>query len=111
MQLTVKISDEDPNINITEAAFDHFRVTESSTLSNQEITAQNNVLIFPNPTKDFITISGVKEDDIIQLIDIQGRLFFNGKAEQSSFNLNLNGINSGAYFLKVNDQVFKIVKE
>jgi choice-of-anchor B domain-containing protein len=111
MQLTVKISDEDPNINITEAAFDHFRVTESSTLSNQEITAQNNVLIFPNPTKDFITISGVKQDDIIQLIDIQGRLFFNGKAEQSSFNLNLNGINSGAYFLKVNDQVVKIVKE
>jgi hypothetical protein len=111
MQLTIRISDEDPNINVTEAAFDHFRVTEISTLSNQIIPAQDNLLIYPNPTKDFITISGVKEDDLIQLFDIQGRLYVNGKSEKSSYNLNLNGIKSGAYFLKVNDQVFKIVKE
>ena len=111
MQLTIRISDEDSNINVTEAAFDHFRVTEISTLSNQIIPAQDNLLIYPNPTKDFITISGVKEDDLIQLFDIQGRLYVNGKSEKSSYNLNLNGIKSGAYFLKVNDQVFKIVKE
>ena len=111
MQLTVKISDEAPNNNVTEAAFDHFRVTESSTLSNQEIANQNNLIVFPNPTTDFITISGVKEDDLIQLFDIQGRFYLKEKADQTSFKLNLSGLKSGAYFLKVNDQVFKIVKE
>ncbi|NBR14685.1 MAG: choice-of-anchor B family protein [Crocinitomicaceae bacterium] len=111
MQLFVRISDEDPNINITEAAFDYFRVTESSTSSVNELANEITPIIYPNPTIDNLTISNLKVNDEIFLFDLQGTLLKHEKATQTSLVLNLKQLQSGPYFIRVNDKVFKVVKE
>jgi hypothetical protein len=111
MQLTVKISDEDPNINITEAAFDHFRVTESSTLSIENVQNLTNPIIFPNPTYDKITITNLCIGDEIVFFDIQGTILKKEKAVESNLEMNLNSLRKGAYFIRVSNKVFKVVKE
>lgn len=111
MQLFVRISDEDPTINITEAAFDYFRVTESSTLSVNQLNTTNYPIVYPNPTSENITISNLKENDEILLFDLQGKLLKHEKATQSTLVLNLKSFQNGAYLIRVNDKVFKVVKE
>jgi len=110
MQLSIRISDENPNINVTEAAFDHFRITENSTLKIEEISNSKKLLIFPNPTNDNITISGINILNEIQLFDLNGKILINIKPQTSTLVLNLDSIESGTYFISVNQEVYKILK-
>lgn len=109
MQLTVKISDEDPNINITEAAFDHFRVTENSTL---EVSNNQNqfLLIVPNPTDGNFKIQGSKLGDEIQVIDLQGKFIFSQVLTSNEESINLNNLKQGTYFVQLKNTILKVIK-
>jgi hypothetical protein len=111
MQLTVKISDEDPNINITEAAFDHFRVTENSTLEINEIANQASPIIFPNPTSDKITIKDLNIGDEIRLHNIQGSPIYRIISTNNLIELDLQSIQNGTYFIVINNKILKVVKQ
>ena len=83
-----------------------------STLSDQGVGAMNEVLAFPNPTKDFLTIQSKHTIDAIEVIDLQGKLikFVSNKNN----NVDVQDLQNGMYFLKITSgnqiQFVKFVK-
>lgn len=79
----------------------------------QDITLQieDNVdgalTLFPNPTQDFVYISGVENGKEVILKDANGRLIKKYRANGSPFKINLTEIPAGIYFLNGN----RIIKE
>jgi hypothetical protein len=86
-------------------------VTESSTLSIENVQNLTNPIIFPNPTYDKITITNLCIGDEIVFFDIQGTILKKEKAVESNLEMNLNSLRKGAYFIRVSNKVFKVVKE
>jgi hypothetical protein len=79
------------------------------------------VLVFPNPTTDFVTINtkGLefeKGKQFYQLYDIQGRILKQNRINQNETQINLNNLTASIYLLKVYDnnkvlKTFKILKK
>jgi len=74
-------------------------------------------LIYPNPAKDKITISidNLTTDNLqFEIYDLMGRVvsqLSNGKLSNSQLTIDIYNLQSGIYFLKVNNQVIKFIKE
>jgi hypothetical protein len=68
-----------------------------------------NIHIFPNPFENFIEIENAQGNEIYELSNGVGQVFFKGKnIETQDFSNLLQGI----YFLKINEKrVFKILKK
>lgn len=75
--------------------------------------------VFPNPTSNFVTLK-VENYDFeslhIQLIDANGKLFYNGNTTQNETKIEIGSFTSSIYFLKVSDdkkelKTFKILKK
>lgn len=109
LQLMVKISDYSPNINITEAGFDRFSITNYNTTSASQI-AQERLLIYPNPTNENIKIEGFKKGNKIQLYNLNGSIISEFIVESDVVNLELNNLNSGIYLIKYNGVNYKLIK-
>lgn len=109
LQLMVKISDYSPNINITEAGFDRFSITNYNTTSASQI-AQERLLIYPNPTNENIKIEGFKKGNKIQLYNLNGSFISEFIVESDVVNLELNNLNSGIYLIKYNGVNYKLIK-
>lgn len=62
----------------------------------------------PNPTTGIITVSGA-EDATIKLRDLQGRTILTQEASQSN-TLDISHLNSGIYFLRIDEKTIKIIK-
>jgi choice-of-anchor B domain-containing protein len=108
MQLFIKISDEDPDKNITEAAFDRFSV---SNVSLAEVTEQKNeYVIFPNPFQDELKVTNVEIGDILILFDPNGRILFQKIVDNSDEIISVKFIQKGPYFLKIANHVYKVIK-
>jgi CotH kinase protein/Lamin Tail Domain/Right handed beta helix region/Secretion system C-terminal sorting domain len=65
------------------------------------------LLVYPNPTTDFVTI-GIKNADIqgvlVEICDLSGRIVFSEKTSKlgvSSLKVNLSGVDAGAYLVRV----------
>lgn len=72
-----------------------------------EINIQDNILIYPNPTSENLNISFERFDKPItlKLIDIHGKTILNLKLVNSFNSINVKGIISGLYFIKIyNDE-------
>jgi hypothetical protein len=63
---------------------------------------------YPNPTKDILTINGIKENYELSLFDISGRQVLYQKNKNK---IDLKGFRSGVYFLIVNKDGHKISKK
>lgn len=57
--------------------------------------------IAPNPTNDFIQISGIKEKVHFSLISINGQILKDGIISNSSESINIKELDNGIYFLKI----------
>jgi hypothetical protein len=64
-----------------------------------EITDESDIKIFPNPSSDFITISGLEINSRYEIIDIYGNLVFEGL---NNGMINVSNLSSGCYFVKIN---------
>ena len=92
------------------------------TLGTEENIEPNaEVIIFPNPAADFVTIN-LKGFDIeaeaqsYQFYDMQGRLLKQDTITQTETQINLNGLTPSVYLLRVNidnkfSKTFKILKK
>ena len=59
-------------------------------------------MIFPNPSSDIITIStNFNEATNYELIDAQGRIVLKGIFSEAKSILNLEALNPGAFFIKI----------
>jgi hypothetical protein len=88
-------------------------VTVNACTGINENQLSQEISIYPNPTKENITI--VSNSNIIgktySITDQLGKLISNGKLTSEDMKISLNGLSTGLYFLKIENQIFKIVKE
>lgn len=78
------------------------------------------IVLFPNPTRDFVNVkmnesAFTNEKRSYQLYDIQGRLIKQNTINEAETQINLTGLSSSVYLLKVNVnnkplKTFKILK-
>jgi len=79
-------------------------ISECTTISNVSIFEENikRGTVFPNPSSDFITIStNLKEATNYELIDAQGRIVMQGIFSEAKSILNIEALNAGTFFIKV----------
>jgi hypothetical protein len=110
--------DFDPNVGVQNSTSnglqDAFIIKLNSSLTGiNDIPLLKEISIYPNPTKENITI--VSNSNIIgktySITDQLGKLISNGKLTSEDMKISLNGLSTGLYFLKIENQIFKIVKE
>ncbi|MEO9475996.1 MAG: LamG-like jellyroll fold domain-containing protein [Cyclobacteriaceae bacterium] len=66
------------------------------------------VSVYPNPFYDFLQIKGLDESKEIRITDISGRLI--KKVNTDAGSLYLGDLMRGVYFIRVDEQVFRAVK-
>ncbi|MBA3985747.1 MAG: T9SS type A sorting domain-containing protein, partial [Flavobacteriales bacterium] len=75
----------------------------------------NNIQIYPNPTKDFITISSPVILDKVEIYNTAGQLMISEKTNKIQYSINLSSLPNGIYFAKTiannTSRTFKIVKK
>ena len=81
----------------------------SCTMGTSEINGKDKLSIYPNPFKDVVYISNVKDVVSINILDISGRLI---KTVKPSKEINLNELKSGMYLinLRMKDGTLQTVK-
>jgi len=100
-----------PEENLTLVA--NFKVTTSV----QTLYDQKQPVVFPNPTKDFLTIimpSNLAGEESFRIYDLAGKMWHKGTINQQKTNLSLNGLPAGLYILVFDNQdlaPIRIVKE
>ena len=80
----------------------------NAALSSNEIE-NNNFSIYPNPFSDIINFNNTEESLDIKIYDINGKNILSIENYRQN-SLDLKNLNSGVYFIKVNNQIKKIIK-
>lgn len=77
-------------------------------------TENQNLSIYPNPAKEEIKINYDKMINSIEILDLNGKRVLSNQylAPQMEQSLNIDYLQSGTYFIRINDKVYKrFVKE
>jgi Secretion system C-terminal sorting domain len=84
-------------------------------VDNEDIAIENNIVIYPNPTDGVLYIKVVEFQNLDNLR--KGVILYNSlgqvllKKDFLPEHLDLQGITSGVYFLKIGNKVWRVVKE
>jgi D-alanyl-D-alanine carboxypeptidase len=88
---------------------------ENSIVNNPALGLQGSnkstITIAPNPTTDKISVSTTCFKNNIKMTDVTGRIVLTTKINQSTFQLDISQFKNGIYFLQINKEVIKIIKE
>ncbi|NTW32794.1 MAG: T9SS type A sorting domain-containing protein [Bacteroidetes bacterium] len=81
---------------------DDISFTFSASISDNNQN-KNNIYIFPNPASDKITVNTSEKINTIEIYNIVGEKVYslNNFKQQKSNEINLSGINTGIYFVKI----------
>jgi hypothetical protein len=74
-------------------------------------TVVNDVKVFPNPTKDWLTVTYDNLPAKIQLFNITGSLLKTVEPTAMQSTIDVSDLSAGIYFVKVNQQMLKVVKQ
>jgi hypothetical protein len=109
MQVLYLVSDFDPDVNITEAGVDYFLVTNTDVLDIAEEN-KDDFQVFPNPFTTEFTIQNAEIGAHLTVFNAQGVSVHEQEVKTKSVQLELPYVPSGLYFIKINNQVKKIMK-
>lgn len=87
-----------------------YAIQINSSLSTNDVNI-NSVSIFPNPTSDYLNIKGMTEDASVQIYSITGQLIMSDLIKTSNSKINVSKLSSGIYFLNINKNTIKFIKE
>ena len=104
MQIVVKTSDLDPDVNITEAGFDNFRVVEGMSTSNISIIKPS---VYPNPTTSIVHLKNVSPGTPYEVYDIHGKLL----QKNSKSTIDLSSFKGNIFIIKINEYNLRVIKE
>jgi len=67
-----------------------------------------NILIYPNPTSNYLTVSGVSKNDLITVYNYLGQHFIEKKVNNDSGieTFYINELKAGVYFIKINNKLY-----
>lgn len=87
-------------------------VPNNNVLNNAAFADKMNIVTaYPNPFTNNITIENTLADENYTITDILGSIVKIGRTNQFSTIVTLDNLNSGIYFLKLNDRITKIMKQ
>lgn len=110
MQMIVRVPDLDPDVNITEGGLDYFFVSNENVAGIEEDDFSH-VRIYPNPVTSELTVNAISEQGEFKLLDLNGRVVYEGRYGHSEFTLDLSSLNSGCYLLKLDQQILRVLKD
>lgn len=108
MQLFVRTADYAGNPNITEAAFDHFSITNESILALQDLEPA--LSLYPNPGQDQLSIHGLTAYQRIKIYQLDGKVFFEGIRSPTNANVLTSGFPNGFYIVEIDNTRLTWVK-
>lgn len=86
--------------------------TTFASLNNQIFTADDSLVVYPNPTNSIIKVEGENTITTIDLYDIQGRMI---QTSMNAKSIDISEKSNGVYFVKITTdkggKVIKVVKE
>lgn len=83
----------------------------ATTLSIEDYDMRNAISIYPNPTSDFINISGLKEKTVYNIFNVLGESVLKGTASKDN-PINIREFRKGLYFIRLEDtQTLKFIKK
>lgn len=83
----------------------------SSVLNVKEVAPNNFIKIYPNPSNDFIKISGLKKSNKYTIYNLLGNVISNGVISNNE-KVNIKNLSNGIYFLRFkNGNAIKFIKE
>ena len=83
-----------------------------STLNTNNYNKVNEVLLFPNPVLDILTINFNNDDyNTIKIYTAEGKLVTEKKYTESKVTINIEGLSSGFYVIYINNSRHKFIKE
>ncbi len=92
---------------VTKEVVQSYKATDVLSTNKNNIET---VKVYPNPSQDFIKISNVENVDIM-ITDVTGKTVLNIKNVSEATDINISGLNSGIYFVNVNnDEVNQTIK-
>ena len=104
------------NFEVANVALDveHQILEKNSTVTFDPALATNSVpveeiILFPNPVKKEIYLKGITTSSTYEIYFVDGKLVSKG-AYKSSQAIDVSKLNSGVYFLKINDKILKFNK-
>lgn len=81
------------------------------TLGTNEPTVAQKIEVYPNPSTDFIQVSGLKNTENYTIYNVTGQQIGNGTMTNNE-KINIQNLSNGMYFLKFNNaETFKFVKK
>jgi choice-of-anchor B domain-containing protein len=109
MQIRVRVSDYDPDVNITEAGFDRFFVSEGDVTGIAD--TEHDFAIYPNPFQEVIYIEGLMNEVDYVLYNALGSEIQRGILTQTESKILTNCLQTGVYMLQLNCEVHRVIKE
>ncbi len=109
--VSVTLTVTDSSGNQTECSFD---VTSDASLSLDNVSLENEISLYPNPTRGAITINNSGQIPLTQIVisDINGRILQTLEVSSSSLEtkINLDNYTSGIYFARISTENGNVVK-
>ncbi len=81
-------------------------ISEKSTQSEPEniLETSSDLSVYPIPANDILYVSGLKEECLVQVLDIQGKVVLSTQLNNSTEGINISQLESGVFFLRVFEQ-------
>lgn len=86
------------------------KINIEQSLSNQNYDLEKILKIYPNPVEQNFSIKGIKKKYDYFIYDSLGKEVQKGSVSPDQY-IKINTLNNGVYFLKVNEQIHKIIKK
>ncbi len=81
-----------------------------NTLSAENFEYNNSISIYPNPSSDSITVTGVSSGASYAILNTSGNTVSNGSINSNNI-ININSLSNGIYFIRLDDgNVLRFVK-
>ncbi len=80
-------------------------LTGTLTSSSDEVVYSNEIFVYPNPTKDYFTVSNPTYEDLsVELLDLNGNIVRNWRTIIPDERLSMVGLAKGIYFYKIQSE-------
>ncbi|RZN78715.1 MAG: T9SS type A sorting domain-containing protein, partial [Winogradskyella sp.] len=84
---------------------------ESQTVLSNTDFEITTLSIYPNPTNQILNIQGLKTSENIEVYNISGQKLFTKTIDLSKNTIDVSQLSAGLYFLKINDESIKFIKQ
>lgn len=110
MQISLRISDEDPDVNITEAAFDYFHVTNNNVAEVPESNVTS-LFAYPVPFEDNINLVGLSIGMELHLYDVVGQLLATYSVDKHNMAIDLSNFQNKVFVFVQGNKNLKVLKK